>query len=273
MPQSELLQLDPTSPDFVRWLTRKGFRKPKATVLHHTWSPTATQYKGLPTIRGIERYHMQNRGYSTIAANGYACPDGTIVTGRNLSYGNWAHALIQRADVEAEARKVAGGDKLWFNRYAYGLETVANFDSEPTHAGKSGRAYETALRVLTVVHRTFSILPTMLFFHRDVAHKTCPGTRLSRDEVRRELARRLGLAVPTLTVKVNGQSVAAAPAWSGDMVTVLAAPVLSVMGAKPVNPAIHGNGRAYLRELIGYCDGWRIGWDPETLTASVEAAG
>lgn len=273
MPLSELLQLDPDGPEFVRWLTRKGFRKPRATMLHNTWSPTAAQYRGLPTIRGIERFHMQTRGYSTIAANGYACPDGTVFTARNLSYQNWAHALIQRADVEAEARRVAGGDRQWFNKWAYGLETVGNFDKEPPTSGKSGKSFETAMRVLTVVHRTFGIPPTMLFFHRDVADKTCPGLLLNRAQVRRELARRLGADVVEAHVKVNGQSVAAVPAWSGDMVTVLAAPVLAAMKAPEKSPAIHANGRAFLRELVSYVPGWRIAWDGATLTADVVKGG
>jgi len=269
MPQSDLLQFDPDSPEFVVWLKRKGFRKPKATVLHNTWSPTAAQYRGRETIRAIERFHMQVRGFSTIAANGYACPDGTVITGRNLSYSNWAHALVSRRNVEAEAKQTAGGDKLWFNKYAYGLETVANFDAEPPGRGKSGRSFETAMRVLTVVHRTFGIPPHLLFFHRDVADKTCPGLLLNRALVRIDLAARLGMVPNVPHVQVSDTEVDCAAGWWAERVTVEGAPVLAAMGETAPNVAVHATGRAFLRELVDNCPGWRIEWNGATQTANV----
>jgi hypothetical protein len=273
MPKSELLQMDPDSPEFVAWLKRKGFRKPRATVLHNTWSPTATQYKGLPTIRGSERFHMESRGFSTIAGNGYACPDETVFTGRNLSYDNWAHALISRHDVEVEAKRAAGGDPQFFNTWAYGLETVANFDTESPTKGPSGRSFETAMRVLTVVHRTFGIAPGMLFFHRDVADKTCPGLKLRRSDVRQELAERLGIIRLWPVVKVGGVAVDCTPIMTvGDKLTVAGTPVLAAMGVTAPNIAIHANGRAFLRELVDNCPGWSIEWDAATETAHVVKA-
>jgi hypothetical protein len=169
----------------------------QATVLHHTWSPTAAQYRGRETIVGIRRFHMApasqgGRGFSDIAANAYACPDGTVVTGRPLSTSNWAHALISRSDVEAEARALAAGDKQFFNSYGFGLETVANFDEEdPFGSGPARQSFLCALAVLSLVHRTWNLSANRLFFHRDVADKSCPGTKLYRPTVRRLLERSL----------------------------------------------------------------------------------
>ncbi len=193
MAKSTLTQMAPTLEEFGAWLRgqRPGHGAVKATVLHHTWSPAAAQYKGRPTIEAIRRYHVQDRGWSDIGANAYACPDGTVFTGRPLSASNWAHAQVSLSRPEAEAKALAGGNGLWFNQYAFGLETVANFDSEPTDTGSSGMALETALRVLTVVHTVYGLPASRLFFHRDVADKSCPGSKLNRATIRAELERRL----------------------------------------------------------------------------------
>ena len=207
MAKSTLTQMAPTMEEFGAWLRSQtpGHGKVLATVLHHTWDPTAAKYKGLASIQAIRNYHKTARGWGDIGANAYACPDGTVFTGRPLSAENWAHALVRRTEdnkrydwpkVEAEARALAGGNGLWFNQYAFGLETVANFDSEPTDTGSSGMALETALRVLTVVHTVYGLPASRLFFHRDVADKSCPGRKLDRARVRADLARRLGGGSP-----------------------------------------------------------------------------
>jgi hypothetical protein len=195
--QPAITPLAPTLQEFGHWLRSQtpGHGSVKATVLHHTWSPTAAQYAGRQTIVNIRNYHMRTLGWSDIGANAYACPDGTVVTGRPLSASNWSHALVSRSRPEAEARAVSGGDKLWFNHFAFGLETVANFDSEPLDRGPSGVSYETALRVLTVVHTVYKLPASRLFFHRDVADKSCPGRQLDRAKVRAELDRRLRGAI------------------------------------------------------------------------------
>lgn len=199
MAKSTLTQMAPTLEEFGAWLRgqRPGHGAVKATVLHHTWSPAAAQYKGRPTIEAIRRYHVQDRGWSDIGANAYACPDGTVFTGRPLSASNWAHAQVSLSRPEAEAKALAGGDAGWFNKYAFGLETVANFDAEdPYGDGAAAKSYETAMRVLEVVHRVYGLPPSRLFFHRDVADKSCPGRKLDRARVRADLARRLGGGSP-----------------------------------------------------------------------------
>jgi len=167
-------------------------RRIKATVLHHTWSPTPADYKGLSTIQGIQRFHMQDRHWSDIGANAYAAPDGLVYNGRPLSDGNYAHAQIGRlwSSVPSDIKALAYPDKGWLNKYAFGIETIGNFDEEPIDP--IPRALDTALRVLAGVHELFNLPPTRLFLHRDVAEKSCPGDLISRQWARAELAKRMG---------------------------------------------------------------------------------
>jgi len=132
---------------------------------------------------------MKERGWSDIGANLYACPDGTVITGRPLDVSNWAHAQISLRRPEAEAKAIAGGNVGWFNRHAIGIETVADFDSEPLDAGRSGVSYRVMLECCAAICRIFSLDPAKrVFFHRDVADKSCPGRLLNRQTVRDQVS-------------------------------------------------------------------------------------
>ena len=175
---------------FRAYLLGQSGRHPKATVLHHCWRPNAAQYRGLSTIQGVQRTHMAGAFPSGIAANCYCGPDGAIYNARPLSWSNWAHAYVERAwsSVYEPARIIAGGDRAWFNRYGFGVETVGDFDVEdPT----TSRAMATSLDVLAVVHRLYTIPVERCFLHRDVANKTCPGKRVTREWVHSQLRARL----------------------------------------------------------------------------------
>lgn len=175
---------------FRAYLMMQSGRHPKATVLHHCYRPNAAQYRGLSTIQGVQRTHMAGAFPSGIAANCYCGCDGAIFNGRPLSWSNWAHAYVERAwsDCYDAARIVAGGDRMWFNHYGFGVETVGDFDAEdPT----TSRAMATSLDVIALVHKLYSIPVERCFLHRDVADKTCPGKRVTRDWVHSQLRARL----------------------------------------------------------------------------------
>lgn len=254
MSRSTLTELEPTMEEFGAWLKTPGFPAPGATVLHHTWSPNAAQYRGRESIVAIRSYHMHNRGASDIMANAYATPDGTIITGRPLDTANWAHAYISRAQPEAEAWDWARHDRMAFNRAGFGIETVGNFDAEDPDGS---RAFTTALQALAVVHRVFNLPTNRLFFHRDVADKSCPGTRLNRDVVRDMLGRAMAPKVPV--VVLGGTPVPCSPELTGGEWTVYAANFLDALGVPitDVPPGvIHENGRAFVMELAKYAPGW-----------------
>ncbi len=174
------------------WLEKqRRDRNLQATFLHHTWSPDAQSYRGMRSMQGIRRSHIYDRGWSDIGANAYAAPDGAIYTARPLSWSNYAHALIRLpwSDLPARLRNlVPYGQDGWPNRYAFGLETIGDFDSEdPT----TSRAMSTALDVLALVHDIWDIPVEHMFFHRDVCGKSCPGKRVSKSWARDQLAMRL----------------------------------------------------------------------------------
>lgn len=161
----------------------------RATVLHHTWSPTAAQYSGPSTIEGIRSYH-KGIGWQDIGANAYAAPDGTVYNARPLSWNNYAHALVQVAwsQVPADLRMLANGNKQFLNQSGFGIETIGNFDNEDP---AKSVAMDTALTVLAMVHLQFGLPAERLFLHRDVAPKSCPGNKVSRGWAREVLAQKM----------------------------------------------------------------------------------
>jgi hypothetical protein len=180
-----------TVAEFVTYLAeckRKGAVL-RATFLHHTWSPTAAQYKGLSTILAIRKAHLA-RDFSDIACHAYAAPDGTVFNARPPSTNNCACQYPEKpaSAWPAELRAISGGDKSWPNQFGFGMETVGNFDEEDP---VQSRAMATSLDVLAAVHRLWSIPVERCFLHRDVANKSCPGNRVAREWVHAELRRRL----------------------------------------------------------------------------------
>jgi len=182
---------------FRAYLMMQSGRHPKATVLHHCYRPNAQQYRGLSTIQGVQRTHMSGAFPSGIAANCYTGPDGAIFNGRPLSWSNWAHAAKSSkwpwSNVYAPLRALmvdSNGDPdyMWCNRWAFGVETVGDFDVEdPT----TSRAMATSLDVIALVHKLYTIPVERCFLHRDVADKTCPGKRVTRAWVHSQLRARL----------------------------------------------------------------------------------
>ena len=173
----------------------------RCSFVHHTFSPTPANWHGLRTMEGIRKAHMNRRPpMSDIACHAYSAPDGTVYNGRPPSAPNCACQYPDEgADTwPAELRELSGGSKRWMNAYGFGLETVGNFDAEDP---ATSRAMATSLDVLAQVHDIWDMPVEHCFLHRDVSSKTCPGTRVSREWVHAELAKRLG-AEPAPELKV-----------------------------------------------------------------------
>lgn len=139
-------------------------RRVDEVVAHHTWSPTAAQYRGLETVRSVRRYHMEERGWSD---NGYHLmigPDGRIFLCRPLS----------RAGAHVAGR----------NAHTIGVAFIANFDSEEPRRYGGMRA---GLQVIAALLERFHLEPRDIRFHREFAAKTCPGLKLSLAGFRREV--------------------------------------------------------------------------------------
>ncbi len=136
-----------------------------SVIVHHTWRPTAAQYQGLATVRGVRRYHMQTRGWSD---NGYhimISPPGDIFFCRPL------------ARVGAHCRGQ--------NQHSVGLSYIANFDEEDPDEYPG---LEVGQKVVAALLARFDLTPDDVHFHREYANKTCPGTRLHLAEYRQQVA-------------------------------------------------------------------------------------
>jgi len=147
-------------------------------VVHHTWRPEASDYRGIATVTGVRRYHMNVRGWSD---NGYHVmigPDGAIFLCRPM---------------ERSGAHVAGR-----NAHTIGVSFIANFDNdEPTEYG----GMQAGMLVVAALLDRFELGPHNIRFHREFASKTCPGLKLGLTGFRTEVARYMGSQV---TVIVNG---------------------------------------------------------------------
>ncbi len=124
-------------------------------IVHHTWKPTAADYRGIETVRGVRRYHMQVRGWSD---NGYHVmigPSGEVFLCRPL----------RRAGAHVRGR----------NAHSIGVSFIANFDHEEPdeYAGLA-----TGYRVVAALLERFDLPLSAIRFHREFASKTCPGMKL-----------------------------------------------------------------------------------------------
>lgn len=133
-----------------------GRLPPSRLVLHHTVIPTESQWAGLSTMRGMQRYYA-GLGW-TSAPHIYAGPDGI-----------WLATPMSRVGIHAGA----GNGSVAQGWYSIGLEMVGFFD----HKLPGGRVWEHALAVIGELSRRLQIPPRQLIsFHRDyTSAKSCPG--------------------------------------------------------------------------------------------------
>jgi len=130
-------------------------------VIHHTWKPTAADYHGIATVRGVRCYHMQVRGWSD---NGYHVmigPNGDIFLCRPL----------RRSGAHVRGR----------NAHSIGVSFIANFDREEPGEYPG---LQTGYRVVTALLERFDLPPSAVRFHREFASKTCPGMKLLLSDFR-----------------------------------------------------------------------------------------
>ena len=140
-------------------------RRIYSVIIHHTWRPTAAQYRGLATVQGVRRYHMQVRGWSDNGYHFMIGPPGDIFRCRPLARAG-AHCLGQ-------------------NQHSVGLAYIANFDEENP---AEYRGLQMGQKVVATLLERFELAPDDIYFHRDYADKTCPGTRLDREPYRQQVA-------------------------------------------------------------------------------------
>lgn len=174
--------------EFVKYLTpQMKYRKLQGVMLHHTYSPT--RYVGLSTIEAVQRYHMSPPiNAKAILANAYVVGANKIVNGRPLSYDNYAHAAIVKANLSQRIKNISKGDSLFFNKFTFGIETLGNFDETDP---KKSETMSTALDLAAQILKMYNLPPDRLFFHNEVSPKSCPGKRVDLGWATEEVRKRM----------------------------------------------------------------------------------
>ena len=139
--------------------TTKVWGTIKGIVLHHTYSPRASEYKGLATISGIWRYHTQNKGWSDIGYHFLVGPDGSIWLGRPLAR--------------------AGAHCPGANNTHIGVCIIGNFLEESLT--------EAAQKSATVLYRAlchrFKLDAGDMSLHKEWRDTSCPG-KLNHNDIK-----------------------------------------------------------------------------------------
>ncbi|MBI3890693.1 MAG: N-acetylmuramoyl-L-alanine amidase [Candidatus Wallbacteria bacterium] len=129
--------------------------EPEKIAVHHSSEPRASQYAGASTIRGIQRFHMFERGWNDIAYHYLIGPDGTIFEGRPERL-NGSHSP-------------ANGNKL-------GICVLGNFNRGAESITPRARA--SLLRMLAYLAGKYGISSRSIYGHCDFNSTDCPGDTL-----------------------------------------------------------------------------------------------
>lgn len=136
----------------------------KELHVHHTWSPSHKDFNGSNGIQlqeAMKRYHVETKGWNDIGQHVTLLPDGLFVTGR---------------DFGKTPSSIAG-----YNTGAFACEMLGNFDTGNDVFG--GKQKESILKLA----RYFYDKGRYIRFHRENAHKTCPGTSIDKNTFMQEV--------------------------------------------------------------------------------------
>ena len=139
---------------------------PSRVVLHHTYIPTVAQWRGLTTLRGIQRFYA-GKGWQS-GPHMFIGPDAI-----------WLATPMEDVGIHAgtgNSGRING--RFW---YSIGVEMVGYYDKERP----SGAIWEQTKAVLGSLSRRLGIAPRELIsFHRDYTNqKSCPGWAVTKDWV------------------------------------------------------------------------------------------
>ena len=180
-----------TIPEFRAYLAGYAFGSipPTRLVLHHTWSPTQAQWRGLASMRAMQSYYA-GKGW-TAAPHLYAAPDGI-----------WLATPMSRVGIHAGT----GNGSVAQGWYSIGLEMVGDFDA----ARPSGPVWDASLAIMAALSERLAIPPRLLIsLHRDyTTEKSCPGRAVSKEWVWGAVEAYTAATSPPLQVIGVGPSIA-----------------------------------------------------------------
>jgi N-acetyl-anhydromuramyl-L-alanine amidase AmpD len=128
---------------------------PQRIVVHHTYIPNQSQYKGAASIRGIQNYHMDNANtkWADIGYHFLIGPEGTIYQGRP---------------------ETVVGAHCSPNTNSVGVCLIGDYDpgKDPIPAVME----KSLINLLAWLTSNYSVDPrTNLYGHCDFSTKSCPG--------------------------------------------------------------------------------------------------
>lgn len=148
---------------------RELAHKPERIVLHHSWRPTARDWRGGDTVRAIQQYHMHDSstGWDDIGYHYLIGPDGSTWAGRGpLTIG--AHCGGRLPD---------GVRRVFGNKGSIGICLIGDFDrEEPTLD-----AIASLVALINWLQREHGLRRDAIYGHCEAwsrAPKSCPGRHL-----------------------------------------------------------------------------------------------
>lgn len=132
-----------------------------SVVVHHFYRPTADVWRGRQTLETVRRLHVQTNGWADIGYHIVVGPDDTI----------WLARPIEDAGAHCKGH----------NDTSIGVAFAADFDTE--NPADNGLA--TGQKAVAAICDRFGIPDECVFFHRDFSPKSCPGTKMNREDFRR----------------------------------------------------------------------------------------
>ena len=153
--------------EFETYVNKKDFGRlpPTFLILHHTWKPTAAQWKGQKSIDGLKNYY-EGKGW-TSAAHLFISDDGI-----------WLFTDMYDVGIHAGA-----GNGTAKTGYSVGIEVVGDYDKEVW----SGETKKNTVGAIKVLLTKLNIPESKIMFHRDFSPKTCPGTAITKEWVINQL--------------------------------------------------------------------------------------
>lgn len=158
----------------------------QGVTIHHTYSPIAAQWHGQRSMDALKRYYRDSvewvDEHGTKRRGWDAGPHLFLVSGAPdwRDDGIWQLTALNEQGVHAGA----------YNHTHWGIEVVGDFDHAPWPPLLAETVYSTAAILL----RWRSLRPSLASVrgHRECnSPKTCPGTAINMDAVRRELVKRM----------------------------------------------------------------------------------
>lgn len=144
-----------------------GLGKPSRIVVHHSWKPTSAQYIGAKTIRGIQKYHIEDRRWSDIGYHFLIGPDGLIYEGRP----------VDRLGAHCGGSGPTIARRNFGNAGSIGICLIGDFDTEePTQ-----EAVNAFVSLVVWLQDELSIPNDAIFGHCEAMTprpKSCPGKHI-----------------------------------------------------------------------------------------------